>query len=243
MFVGQRPLADSESGGLASSILSKVLSDRKGSLVATEQVHRRARRDRRDIRELLLQSAIVEFGQKGFEGASTRAIAERIDAHQPQINYHFSSKEDLWRAVVDKLFAGLDEAILDPHQDDPLPDRFARMLKRMCRYASEYPQLNQIMVHEASSPGVRLAWITNTHVRWRHKHIIAMWRQLRSAGLAAPIDDDVFYYFTWGAGSLPYMSASEATLLGTTPQSDDFIKRHGEALVATLLPGWVPSST
>ncbi len=206
-----------------------------------EQTARRERRDRRNIRDLLLQSAIVEFGQKGFEGASTRAIAERIDAHQPQINYHFSSKEDLWRAAVDKLFAGLDAAIVEEKQGDPLPDRFARMLRRLCRYASEFPQLNQIMVHEASSPGERLAWITNTHVRWRHKHIITMWNSLRAEGIAAPIDDDVFYYFTWGAGSLPYMSASEATLLGTSPQSDDFIKRHGDALVATLLPGWVPS--
>ena len=211
--------------------------------MTTEQVDRRARRDRRDIRELLLQSAVVEFGQKGFEGASTRAIAERIDAHQPQINYHFSSKEDLWRAVVDKLFAGLDEALAELDQDDPLPDRFARMLKRMCRYAAEFPQLNQIMAHEASSPGGRLSWITETHVRWRHTYIIDMWNDLRAAGLAAPIDDDVFYYFTWGAGSFPYMSASEATLLGTTPQSDDFITRHGDALVATLLPGWVPSGS
>ncbi|NBR91752.1 MAG: TetR/AcrR family transcriptional regulator, partial [Rhodobacteraceae bacterium] len=45
-----------------------------------------------------------EFARNGFAGASTRAIAIRAGAHQPQINYHFSSKEALWRAVVDDLF-------------------------------------------------------------------------------------------------------------------------------------------
>ncbi|MDT7794563.1 MAG: TetR/AcrR family transcriptional regulator [Mycobacterium sp.] len=46
----------------------------------------RLRRNRADIREALLESALVEFGAKGFDGASTRAIAARIPAHKPQIN-------------------------------------------------------------------------------------------------------------------------------------------------------------
>ena len=68
---------------------------------------RRARTVRADIRERLLDAALVEFGAKGFDGASTRAIARRTGAHQPQINYHFDSKEALWFAAVDHLFAEL----------------------------------------------------------------------------------------------------------------------------------------
>src|SRR6201994_712870 len=71
----------------------------------------RLRRNRSDIREELLQSALVEFGAKGFDGPSTRAIAARIHAHQPQINYHFESKTALWTAAVDHLFGLLREAI------------------------------------------------------------------------------------------------------------------------------------
>ena len=37
--------------------------------------------------------------------ASTTSIARRVDAHQPQINYHFDSKQALWTAAVDHLFA------------------------------------------------------------------------------------------------------------------------------------------
>src|ERR1700760_166303 len=71
----------------------------------------RLRRSRSDIREALLESALVEFGAKGFDGASTRAIAARIHAHQPQINYHFESKTALWTAAVDHLFGLLRGAI------------------------------------------------------------------------------------------------------------------------------------
>jgi TetR/AcrR family transcriptional regulator len=59
----------------------------------------RLRRNRSDIRE-----ALVEFGAKGFDGASTRAIAARVQAHQPRINYHFGSTTALWTVAVDHLF-------------------------------------------------------------------------------------------------------------------------------------------
>ena len=72
----------------------------------------RLRRARTDIRQALLESALVEFGAKGFDGASTRAIASRVQAHQPQINYHFESKDKLWTAAVDYLF-GLLVAAMD----------------------------------------------------------------------------------------------------------------------------------
>src|ERR1700727_1393210 len=71
----------------------------------------RLRRTRTDIREALLESALIEFGAKGFDGASTRAIALRVDAHQPQINYHFESKDALWTASVNYLFGLLGEAL------------------------------------------------------------------------------------------------------------------------------------
>ncbi len=51
-------------------------------------------------RRRLVEAALVEFAAHGYEGASTRVIAERAGVHQPLINYHFRSKADLWRASV-----------------------------------------------------------------------------------------------------------------------------------------------
>ena len=114
----------------------------------------RARRTRDDIREHLLESALVEFGAKGFDGASTRSIADRVDAHQPQINYHFESKEALWRAAVDHLFGllgaeGRCRARRHRRPRDRLAD-FAEVIRRFVRFAAAHPELNQIMVHEAT---------------------------------------------------------------------------------------------
>ena len=111
-----------------------------------KQATRKTRRPRTvsaDIRERLLDAALVEFGAKGFDGASTRAIAARIGAHQPQINYHFASKEALWAAAVDHLFAelarvmdGLAERVNGPGSRDvtEVAAVFAEIIRRFAEW-------------------------------------------------------------------------------------------------------------
>ena len=191
------------------------------------------RRTRGDIRQQLLESALVEFGAKGFDGASTRSIAERVDAHQPQINYHFASKEALWAAAVDHLFGLLGEDLADlslmASADDPgeLAATFAEAVRRFVRFAAAHPELNQILVHEATEDSDRLRWMVED-----------VWRQLGGAGIAAPIDPAMVHYVIVGAASLPFVNAPEARLLtGTEPTDPAWVEAHADGLVAALLPG------
>jgi len=198
----------------------------------------RTRRDRDNIRELLLESAIVEFGEKGFDGASTRSIADRVDAHQPQINYHFDTKAELWRAAIDHLFAQLTEALgtVEPGTDPA--DAFADLTRRLVEFSAAHPQLHQIMTHESGSLSERLTWLTETHVRPRYRELRDIWTQLQEAGIAAPIDPSLIHYVLVGAASLPYLNIAEARLLlEADPASAEVIDRHVNGLIATLLPG------
>ena len=205
----------------------------------------RLRRTRTDIREALLESALVEFGAKGFDGASTRAIASRVQAHQPQINYHFETKTALWMAAVDHLFGLLREAFdgvipttlteIDVRQ---LTAAFADAIRRFVRFAAEHPELNQIMVHEGTAASDRLTWMTETHVKPVFDAIRPAWQILRDAGVAAPIDSEILYYVLIGAASLPYVNAPEVRLLtGEDPKNPTWIEAHANGLVAILLPG------
>jgi TetR/AcrR family transcriptional regulator len=204
----------------------------------------RLRRTRTDIREALLESALVEFGAKGFDGASTRAIASRVQAHQPQINYHFESKTALWTAAVDYLFGLLRDAIgvipaklagIDVSQ---LAAGFADGIRRLVRFVAAHPELNQIMVHEGTVPSDRLTWLTETHVKPFFNGIRPAWQMLRDAGVAAPIDSEILYYVLIGAASLPYVNASEVRLLtGRDPDDPTWIDAHADGLVSILLPG------
>ena len=205
----------------------------------------RVRRARTDIREALLQSALVEFGLKGFDGASTRAIARRVEAHQPQINYHFESKTALWTAAVDYLFGLLREAIygvipakLAGVEVSALAAAFADGIRRFVRFAAEHPELNQIMVHEGTAATDRLEWMTDTHIKPFFNGIRPAWQMLRDAGVAAAIDSEILYYVLIGAASLPYVNAAEVRLLtGRDPKSPAWIDAHADGLVSILLPG------
>jgi TetR/AcrR family transcriptional regulator len=205
----------------------------------------RLRRTRTDIRQELLESALVEFGAKGFDGASTRAIALRVRAHQPQINYHFESKTALWTAAVNYLFGLLGEALggvlpvkLTEVDAPQLAAAFAGAIRRLVQFAAEHPELNQIMVHEGTAASDRLTWMTQTHVKPVFDAIRPAWQILRDAGFAAPIDSEILYYVLLGAASLPYVNAPEVRLLtGQDPKSPKWIDAHANGLVAILLPG------
>jgi AcrR family transcriptional regulator len=192
-------------------------------------------------RTALLDAALAEFAAHGFEGASTRAIAAAAGTHQPQINYHFDSKDELWREAVDHLFARLDDTVGRHLRDAPsaIDDRtsFANGIRSFVRAAAQLPELNRIMVQEATIDSDRLRWIVERHTRPRFERLIADWQVLREAGEVPDIDEVVLYYSLVGAASLAYVNAPEARLLGHDTRSAWFIDAHADALVILFLGG------
>ena len=54
-----------------------------------------------DTRRRILEAALEVFAAEGYEGASTRHLAERAGINLPAIQYYFGSKDGLYRAVID----------------------------------------------------------------------------------------------------------------------------------------------
>src|SRR4029077_16087700 len=71
-----------------------------------ERPRKRAEQQRSiETRAAILNAAIAEFAERGFEGASIRAIADRLRLQHPLITYHYRSKDILWRAAAEYVFA------------------------------------------------------------------------------------------------------------------------------------------
>src|SRR5215831_1234771 len=58
-----------------------------------------------ETRTAILNAAIAEFAERGFEAASIRAIADRLGLQHPLITYHYRSKDILWRAAAEHAFS------------------------------------------------------------------------------------------------------------------------------------------
>lgn len=64
----------------------------------------------RKTRDRSLQAAQALFAERGYRGASLRDIARRIGIKAPSLLHHFSSKEQLYIAVLDRMFDSLEDA-------------------------------------------------------------------------------------------------------------------------------------
>lgn len=202
-------------------------------------------------RQLLIDSALHEFAAVGFDAASTRVIAARAGVRQGQLTYHFESKYVLWRAAVDHLFERFDAEFIagfEPEPDADPASLFAGSIRALVRSVARLPELNRIMVHEATADSERLDWIVEAHVRARFDQVGVLWRAVRESGASEfDVDPVILYYTLLGAASLLYVNAAEARrLLGRAGSgdviSDALIEAHADTLVTMFLGPSAPLS-
>jgi len=58
-----------------------------------------------DTRTRLIESAIVHFAAKGFDGAGIREIAKSANANSALVTYHFCGKEGLYLETLKAIFS------------------------------------------------------------------------------------------------------------------------------------------
>ena len=189
-------------------------------MAQTQVASKGRRRSSERVAAELLEAALVEFSTHGFEGASTRAIARRAGWHQPQINYHFQSKEQLWRASVDLLFAELadETGALDGGSADPVA-MFLSGLERFVRFSSRRPELHRIIGLESATSSGRLEWIVQHHTSPLFAQITRSWTLVREAGAGRDLSPQAVWQLLVGLGARPFATAPEAELLVGTPLS------------------------
>jgi AcrR family transcriptional regulator len=67
-----------------------------------------------ETRARIVAAALALFGDRGFEGASTRDIAERAGVNAPAIGYYFDNKEGVYLACVEHIVSRVWEQISEP---------------------------------------------------------------------------------------------------------------------------------
>ncbi len=197
---------------------------------------RRTRRRPADVSADLLAAAAVEFGSHGYDGASTRRIAARAGAHQPQINYHFTSKEHLWRATVDQLFALLGPVPTPTPGAGDQVELFARMVRGFLRFSADHPELNRIINLEATASSPRLEWLVAAHLAPRRGAVGAQWAAVRASGAGAVLTADEVWEVITSYGALHFANEPMLHLLGGD-RGPTGTAAHVASVLSILLPG------
>ena len=191
---------------------------------------RRPQRRALDTRDRIIAVALTKFAQHGFRGASTREVAKLAGVQHPLVNYHFTNKEGLWRAVL----AATGGAFLD---------RFNRRLAGLCgvdevtklrlvqedfiRFAAEHPHFHALMSQEAQHSSRHLKFILTELVRPYFSQVTPLIRAAQRAGKYVEGEPHHLQYLFIGAATRIFTLAAEVkAMTGRPPSSPKMIEEH-----------------
>ncbi|MBO6900486.1 MAG: CerR family C-terminal domain-containing protein [Rhizobiaceae bacterium] len=139
-------------------------------------------------RNALILAGLELFGRHGFEGASTRRIADAAKANIGSIAYHFGGKDGLRAAcarfVVETVKSvtgpavGLSEA--RPHSAADAEERLVHTVETVVRFlvaGSVAPRVIQFVLREISHPGPVLDIMYAGVFEPVHKRLCQLWEQ------------------------------------------------------------------
>src|SRR5258706_14586326 len=144
-----------------------------------------------ETRASILNAAIAEFAERGFGGASIRAIADRLGLQHPLITYHYRTKDILWRAAAEHAFAQIKAGwdISAPESSDLPPlARLREEYTTLFRYTVAFPEFHRFMRQEALSDNPRLKWVAETVLAPLLERLIPQIVAAQKQGLLPAVD-------------------------------------------------------
>jgi len=189
-------------------------------------------------RERILDAALDLFSELSFDGATTREIAARAEVAQPLLNYHFTSKDELWRAATDRLFETLNAALGARAKGLLGVDELtvARLLVReFIFFSASHPQLHRIITQECKTDGPRMDWLVERHLRPIYEQTTTLFDRLVKRGHLPIIPSAHLYYIVTGAGPTMFVLGPECRrLTGIDPSAADVVEAHADAVCLLL---------
>ena len=119
---------------------------------------------RRPTSDQLLDAARDLFADRGYDGASIRAITDRAGANLGSVTYHFGTKEALYHRVIETFLAPLRERVVAAAGTDGRPlDRIEAIVRAAFDHYAEDPAMPRLILQQIASgrpaPPPARAWI------------------------------------------------------------------------------------
>lgn len=120
--------------------------------VSSETPRKGRKNNPEKTRESILQAAIAEFVQSGLSGARVDSIAERTQTSKRMIYYYFASKDQLYQAVLEKLYGDIRNTENKLHLGELTP---VEAIRRLVEFTFDH--------HDRNVDFVRIVSIENIH--------------------------------------------------------------------------------
>ncbi len=183
-----------------------------------------AKKTKSETRDTILGEALILFSSVGFEGMTTRGLAEACGINHSLIAYHFGSKLDLWKAVMNSMFLPYRENLQQRlgGLGDLEPEIAVKLIVRdFVVFCSQRPELYRIMTIESRTGTERLDWLVEHHLSQMYRGICAQIEHAQARGKIHPGNPARLYYAVIALAGTHFALAPEYELVTGDPANTE----------------------
>lgn len=176
----------------------------------------RTRRSAKDRRDEIMGAAKTRFAIAGFDGTSTRQIADDLRVAQSLLLYHFKNKEELWKAVMTQIFErslAIEQEEFDQAEMKEPRELLRTAIRTIIRLSQDEPDLHRIMTIEGRSKTTRLEWLAEKYLKRWHLSLTRLIMECQNNGDVRQGDPALFYYNIISAAGSSFSLTPEMALL------------------------------
>lgn len=169
------------------------------------KTNRREQKRAIETRRTILEAALIEFAERGFDGASTRRIGERAGLEYTLITYHYRSKDALWQATAEYAFEQIEsawDAAIPPDSDMTAAERVRAEFRTFMLFTVQHTAFHHFMLRENQGASPRLAWLIDNVLSKTRSRVMPHIRAAQAAGDLIIADPDLVYYMLIGMTSV-----------------------------------------
>jgi AcrR family transcriptional regulator len=188
-------------------------------------------------KDAILDEATRLFAERGYEGTSMADLAERVGLRKASLFHHFASKDQLRRAVLERLVQRVTAALskaaesIEPNGEDAFSKRVDALTDAVIAMLAEQPYAARLVLREAmewdASSKDPLCEAFAESMRVGERFVTAG----QQAGTYTPCDSKQLIASLMGMHLLPFaLGGMMERFTGNAPWSDAFIAARREAV-------------
>ena len=189
----------------------------------------------------ILDVAISLFSRNGFNGTSTTEIGLGAGVAQSVVLYHFATKDDLWRAAMDRLFTRVHSEFRRDRNVLQDLDSIARLkvwIRQFVFTSAAHPELGRVIMSEGTAGGPRLKWLISRHLGTDYELYELHFRKAMEDGAIRKYPTLPLTILVHAAASMLFnLNPLVEAVYGRSPLEDEVISDQADMVVDVIFNG------
>ncbi len=166
----------------------------------------------------MLSAAAERFSTHGFSATRLEDVGEDVGIGRSAVLYHFKDKQQLYAAVLDRLFGDLlDELRAALRVDGSFADRLESAVSAFVDYMGRYPSAARIAVRESVNPDVSIRQEIQAQSSPFLTLLEMIFEEGERSGVFRPLRSDPLHFVSTVAGATLFYVAALPTVVGELP--------------------------